>query len=345
MTSNKKSQWAYNPEEENFINNVEYAYLYCGKSLNEFEEYKVIQRKLDYHKKAIKSAKIILTENINLYDLFPKDLIIELAKVKQQITENVFNEYKKPANYEILKNLLVLITDLNNRQYNSGSISVIYQMFKEPSGRLTTNSRGFPLLTANSDKRKSIKPNNDIFLSIDLVSAEWQSFFYLINKPFIEDIYNYHKDILKTKTRAEAKKQSLIWLYSDSKNKLNEYYDKESLIEKYWKNGSITTDFERTIFCEKDKAFLFLNRGTLNDIFYSQVQKVYEFLKTKESNIAFLLHDEMIIDFSLKDRKYVNDIVNLFSNNSWTINPLKVQVRLGKNLAEFKKVSLECQQH
>ena len=80
---------------------IEYAYIYTGgKSLIEvcpeslLDDWKRVKKKFEAYLKTFQIAKVSLFDNC-LYDLVPQGFLKEFFDVRNNITEHVFENYKK----------------------------------------------------------------------------------------------------------------------------------------------------------------------------------------------------------------------------------------------------------
>ena len=190
---------------------VEYAWLYAnGASLKEaapselLEEYKVNVRKMNAFYKSFQIAKIDFNDHC-IFDLIPKDALLQFCEIKNKITQHVFENTTKPDNYDFLCEASKLIHDIRYRPLNidasdcrsiftatnsrlgikkiiSGANYIDYNLFGTVTGRLTTSPGSFPILTMKKDFRKVIKPKNDWFISLDYNGAEVRTVLSLLGE-------------------------------------------------------------------------------------------------------------------------------------------------------------------
>ena len=72
--------------------------------------------------------------------------------------------------------------------------------------------------------------------------------------------------------------------------------------------------------------------------FMKQMIKIHDYLKDRQSFIAFSLHDSLVLDFSKEDLKNVPELVTMFSNTD--LGQYLTNVSIGKNFGEMKKWKL-----
>jgi hypothetical protein len=221
------------------------------------------------------------------------------------------------------------------------SRNVCYNLFGTVTGRLTTKKGSFPILTLDRDYRSVVVPNNDFFLELDFNGAELRCLLGLsgLEQPK-DDIHawnvkNVYKDSI---TREEAKKRIFAWLYNlESKDLMsNRAYDRDSLLEKYFDGEHIHNPFGRKIKCDKFHAINFLIQSTASDIFLRRAIEINKLLKGKNTKIAGLIHDSMLIDFSNKDKHLIPEIIKTFQDTD--LGSFKVNKSIGLNFGNMMEI-------
>jgi hypothetical protein len=361
--------WDYSEVLKN--KNIEYAKYYCGgKTLDEAcpdhlrKEWESVRRTLSAFQNAVHEAKLDLKEHC-FFDLVPPHFLMAYGHIKGKICAYIFSNFKKPQNYEFMVNLSRVLTEIKNtklnidtkpletRRYefkvrrflkkiNGVSPYVTYDMRGTKTGRLT--SKDFPILTMDKSYRTILKPNNKWFLELDYNAAELRVMLALLGKKQPnEDLHEWNlKNVYKgIGTREEAKKRIFAWLYNpESKDQLSsQEYNRDALLEKYWDGSHIETYFGREIAADKHHALNYIIQSTAADLFLRQMIKVWELLKDKTSQIAFCLHDSLIVDLAEEDEEMVNEIKEEFANTELGI--FKVNVFGGKNFGEMKRMNVK----
>jgi len=130
------------------------------------------------------------------------------------------------------------------------------------------------------------------------------------------------------------------WLYNpESKDHLlNRIYDRDSVVRKYYNGSQVTTIFNKIIPSDDHHALNYIIQSTAADLFLRQMIKVWELLKDKESQIAFCLHDSLVIDLSNNDEEIVHKIKEIFASTS--LGKFKVNVYGGKNFGNMKRMNV-----
>tara|TARA_B100000287_G_C20671768_1_gene793653 strand:+ start:3089 stop:4225 length:1137 start_codon:yes stop_codon:yes gene_type:complete len=310
---------------------------------------------------SFQKSKINL-QDICFYDLMPDWFLLEFFEVKNQITEHVFKEEKKPENHDFLYDLIIFLKvlekqklniDLHNLDMSESAVRKVVQKIKSSppfisynafgtvTGRLTTNKNSFPILTLNKSLRRAIKPTNDCFIELDYNAAEIRVLFYLLGQDQpAEDIHQWiSENIFAGKyTREQAKKKVFAWLYNpQAKNKkLNQFLDRDRLYEKYYLNNAVHTPFGRNIDVGRDKAVNYLVQSTASDMFLHSAMKINKILSDRKSTVSFCVHDSLVLDYSLEDRPLVEEILQQFGDTK--LGKIKTNLRIGKNFGVMREV-------
>ena len=325
------------------------------------EKLEKIQKKGMAFFRALQKAKIDLEEAC-FYELVPKSFLVEYCQIKNDISSYVFENYNKPKNYDFQVSLIRMLDKLSRREISISSTppknlklheqrkylqiknlsKINYNPWGSITGRLTTKKESFPILTLPKTLRRIIEPNNDLFVELDYNSAELRTAFALAGRPQPSvDIHEHlREEIYKQKhTRDETKQKIFAWLYNPvAKNKkLSAYIDKEDILGKHYSNGAVNTVFERKIEAPEDKALNYLVQSTTSDMFLRQAIKIDELLENTDSEIAFCIHDSLIIDMSKSDKQLLEKIISTFKATS--LGQFKTNVSIGKNFGLMRKVA------
>ena len=310
---------------------------------------------------ALQKAKINLDE-ICFYELVPKSFLVEYCRIKNEISSHVFENYSKPKNYNFQVSLLGMLDRLSQRELQISSEApknlelyeqkkylrlrhlskVNYNPYGSVTGRLTTKNESFPILTLPKTLRQIIEPNNDLFVELDYNSAELRTAFALAGRtqPNVDIHEHLREEIYKQKyTRDETKQKIFAWLYNPvaRNKKLSAYINKENILDKYYSDGAVNTIFERKIEVSEDKALNYLVQSTTSDMFLRQAIKIDKLLRDTDSEIAFCIHDSLVIDMSRGDRQLLEEIISTFKTTS--LGEFKTNVSIGKNFGSMRKVA------
>ncbi len=350
---------------------VEYGWIYAGgRTLTEVcpdelkDELHRSQKRLRAYLKSFQLAKVNMRDHC-IFDLVPRDFLKEFCEIKNKVSAHVFDTHPRPACYNHLQNVEKLLykiryqtLNLNNEgcknlhysSHNSvrakkilnGPNYIDYNLFGTVTGRLTTNPSSFPVLTVQKEFRKLLKPTNDWLLSLDYNAAEVRTFIALAGEEQPdEDVHEWHiKNLIEDElTRDDAKVRFFAWLYNyDSSDDEFGRYQRDLLLEQYYHNGEIVTPFEREIPVDIRKALNYLIQSTTADIVLNRAVALDQFLEDKKSFVAFIVHDEVVIDLADEDRHLVPEIKEIFACNF--LDNYLVNLNCGKNYYDLKELSL-----
>jgi len=347
---------------------IEYAKIYCGGlSLREAcpdhlaERWSHVEEKLRSFLKSFHTARVSLDKNC-FFDLVPRKFLLEMSYVKNMICEYIFANYEKPKDYDYLLSLTKDIEEIRHRKLNINSKNLSLYKSKhrkfarklnelEPyckfningtkTGRLTSNPAGFPILTLAKELRCVIEPKNDYFVELDFNAAELRTLMALQGKSQPKgDIHMWNiKNVFRgIGTREEAKRRIFAWLYNpESHDYLCErFYDRESIVKKYFTQGQVTTFFDKRIVSEKRTALNYIIQSTCAENVLRQMIKVSNYLKGSNSHLAFPIHDSVVLDMTKEDLSNLPKIIDIFSDTE--LGKFKVNVSKGVNFGQLVKV-------
>jgi hypothetical protein len=347
--------------------NVDAAQIWCrGKSLQEVcpdslkPRLEQATRKGKAFLKAMKTSRVSLGD-VCFYDFVPKNFLLDYCQIKNDITQHVFDTYQKPKNYNFLISLVEMLDDIAQRDVtydhrNLSSLSalehkraleyssaknILYNPWGSVTGRLTTKSSSFPILTLPRVLRPGLKPTNDLFVELDYNSAEMRTAFSLSNLAQPSgDIHDYLKqEVFKDKyERDQVKQKVFAWLYNPKarNKKLQQFLNKDNILHEYYNGHSVETPFNRSIEVAEEKALNYLIQSTTSDLFLTQAIKVFNILSDSNSHIAFCIHDSLVIDMSRSDQHLMQEIMSLFSDTSF--GHFKTNISIGKDYGNMRKI-------
>jgi len=361
--------WQYSASLEG--HEIEFAYLYGeGKTLEELcpsalsEDLRKAQKRLKAYLKSFQIAKVNMRDHC-IFDLVPEDFLKQFCEIKNRITQHVFETHDKPEVYPHLEHIHKLLykiryqsLNLNNENckelyYSSinrnranillnGPRYIDYNMFGTITGRLTTRSNSFPILTVKKDFRRLLKPTNEWFLSLDYNAAEVRTFIALADEEQPqEDVHEWHiKNLIEDElTREDAKIRFFAWLYNyDSNDDEFGKYHRDRLLQEWYHEGYITTPFKRKIEVDKRKALNYLIQSTTADLVLDRAVALDRWLADYQSFVSHIVHDEVVIDLAEDERHLVPAIKNIFSENK--LDKFLVNLTCGKNYYELQELKL-----
>ncbi len=377
IPKNLTASWSYSPYLKG--QEIQYANLYCeGKTLDEIcpdhlrDEWVEIKGRLKAFMSSFIEAKVSLEENC-FFDLTPPKFLEKYCDVKNKITEHVFNNYEKPGQYDFFRRFNELLVDIKYRPLNIDvevlkknilnekdltyfhkmrdvSKTVDYNLFGAITGRLAMKRGSFPIQSFQKQFRYCLKPHNDWFVAFDINAAELRTSLALLNctQPQ-EDLYEWiGKSILGGVSRGEAKKIVIEWLYNSSNPIYHQYaqnldnvFKKDALKQLYWVDGKVHTPFGRAIESDEHHAIPYLNQSTFIDLFHRQVIKVDDFLQDKKSFVAFLLHDEFVLDMTDDEKEHILEIAKISQNTQF--GKFLCDIKVGRDYGNMKKLNLKVE--
>lgn len=369
LPDNLTKTWKYAGYLED--KDIEYAYCYCnGLTLDAAcpielkDDWKRLKRTFGAYIKSFEIAKISLNDNC-IYDLIPHRFIKEFFEIRNQITKYIFETYEKPKNYDFLVDIHKVTYDIKYRELKMNYSNVRnllastrtreyaqnlkryekycrYNIFGTVTGRFSTEPGSFPILTMPKELRGLIEPHNDWFLALDYNGAEVRTLLSLLGLEQPEyDVHNWNiKNIFKEDLpRDEAKKKFFAWLYNPKSDEIkSEIYDRKKILDKYWQDGKIVTPYDREIEVDQNKALNYCLQSTCADTISDRMILIHDYLKNKKSQLAFTIHDEIVIDLADSEKDMIPEIIELFSNNK--LGKFLTNTRVGKNGAELKELKL-----
>ena len=360
--------WGYSAFLENM--DIEYAKIYCGGLSLEracpealADRWQRVSKRLKAFIKSFNTSRVSLNDSC-FFDLVPRKFLLEFCYTKDLICNHVFENYQRPENYDYLLSLIKIIEEiryskLNINRRNLSLYKAKHRKFlkkissMEPyckfnvwgtkTGRLTTEPKSFPILTMDKEFRSIIEPKNDYFVELDFNAAELRTLLSLQGKSQpMGDMHEWNmQNVFKGDiTRSEAKKRIFAWLYNpESHDALCEHaYGRDSVVQKYFTQGQVTTFWGKVIPSEKRTALNYIIQSTCAENVLRQMIKLSNYLKGCKTNVAFPIHDSVVLDFSIEDRGKLGEIVDLFSNTE--LGKFKVNVSVGSNFGNLQKLEV-----
>ena len=318
--------------------------LIRGRNLSDYSSepifLKAAEDALESQKKAALTAKIDFSE-LCFYDILPDHLLAKWFRLRESAMQQVLKKVEKPKDYDILHKIHVVVSNISKQNIKVGQTSerIIYDMFSSSTGRLATSRGSYPILNISKDERNTIKPNNDMFLELDLNGAEIRTLLSLSGQKQPDyDIHEFNRDkCFPELSRKEVKAKFFAWLYNPNAvdYKLEKLYNKD-VYREYYKNGEITTPFNRKLEVDERRALNYLLQSTTSDIVLENAYNITKMLEGKKSNIAFTMHDSVVLDFAKEDHILVKKIKEQFENNMF--GSFVSTVNIGKNFGNLKGI-------
>jgi len=370
--------WSYAPYLRD--REIEYASLYLeGKNLKDYvpeyleDDWGDVSSKIRAFNRSLEIAAVDREETC-FYDLVPERFLMDYCEVKNQITQHILQTIPRPDRYTFHRAIAQMIGDIGSRtvQVDHAHIRALgkspqlrgqaetllsctprvdYNAFGTITGRLTTKKKSFPILTMNKSFRSAVSPTNDFYVELDFNGAEIRTLLGLLgHQQPTEDVHEFHLHNIFTQlsSRDDAKVAFFAWLYGGVNNsatphskKLEAYYDKAAVLEKYWVNGDIITPYKKKIKdVDAHHALNYLVQSTAAELTLKQALKLDYVLRTRGSGsfIAFLVHDAVILDLKNEDIPLLKILVELMGSTNF--GKFGVNLKKGKTLGALEKYSL-----
>mgnify|MGYP005627620931 FL=1 len=340
--------WKHSPmlEDENF------RYLFLSLKDDDLSTYSIdpelyeeYKKKMLAQGKAAATAKIDLTEEC-FFDLLPEHQLTKWFKMREQALHSLHKSTKREDDYDILHKAHVLTAEIGRQDlmFEGKKGRVQYNIFGSATGRLTTKKGSVPIMTLKKEDRHKITPQNDAFVELDLNAAEVRTLMALsgreqpqedIHAWVTENVFNGEIE------RSKAKVELFAWLYnpSSSESRFDEFFSRLIFRDFFAPEDQVlTTPFGRRLAVDERKAQNYLLQSTTSDIVIQNAYKIMKMLKGKKSQIAFTLHDSIIIDMCKKDAIMLRKIKEQFEETPW--GPFMSTCKIGKTFGDLKDLEI-----
>ena len=152
-----------------------------------------------------------------------------------------------------------------------------------------------------------------------------------------EDIHEWNAKHLfeQDVTRDECKVRFFAWLYDPDSNDIKtDFYDRETLLQKWYDGTFIKTPYGRQIEVEQRKAFNYLIQSATADRVLDKAVKIDQALEGHKSYVSHIIHDEIVLDYCDDDREMIGDIKEIFEDG------FMASVSAGKDAYNLKELKL-----
>ncbi len=356
------------------LSDIEYANLYLeGLPIEQVipeylkDDWDDVSDKITAFKRSLLISKVDETENC-FYDLVPKRFLIEFCRVKNSITKFVLDKYDRPKRYDFSLSVCKMLEDMSNRKlnlnkkklksYTDGQNNVLdllrskpyirYNQFGTVTGRLTTKKKSFPILTLKKDYRDIVEPVNSVFYEFDFNGAEARVLLGLLGKEQpSQDVHDFHRAKIfgGLLTREQCKTAFFAWLYGARKlnqsqegKKLREFYDKDSVVKKFWDGSTVKTPLGKIIpDVSEHHALNYIVQSTTAELTLLQAVKINHLLETQGSGsfLSCLIHDSVVVDLKEEDRHLIPKIQRLMGSTKF--GNFSINTSAGKSLGRLRK--------
>lgn len=340
--------WKHSP----MLDDQKYRYLYLSLKDEDLSIYAsdpdlflTYKKKMEAHQQAAITAKISLQDEC-FFDVLPQHQLNKWFQVRSQALQNLEKSTKRQSDYDILHKAHVLTANISHQdiQFGQKKGRVLYNIFGSATGRLTTKRGSVPVLTLKKEQRDLLRPQNDVFVELDLNAAEIRMLMALsgreqpqedIHEWVVSNVFNGGIE------RSQAKIELFAWLYnpSSSKSQFDQIFSRTIFRDFYSPREQIlTTPFGRKLLVDERKAQNYLLQSTTSDQVLENAYKIQRMLANKKSKIAFTLHDSIILDMSREDAIMLGEIKNQFEQTRWGSFPSTCKI--GKTFANLKELKI-----
>jgi hypothetical protein len=331
----------------------------CPEHLKERLERR--EGKIRAHLKSFVSSKVKLSD-VCFYKLIPEKDIQHYYSLLNEITEWVIENNQKPQNYRLMHNINIMCKELSqqeirvdkgrwkwhaerdqkamylSKRFWDKQLKVDYNPWGTITGRLGLNEGSFPILNLKTSIKDIIKPKWDCFVELDFNGAELRTLLNLSgHQQPTGDIHDWNQTNIFNNSieRAAAKKKIFAWLYNPNSTDVDtDYYDKSKVLEKYYAEGIVSTPFGRTIPSDDFHALNYLVQSTSSDNFLDRACTIHRYCKGLKTNVAFLVHDSIVLDVPFEEKARIREIVKIFENTK--LGKFKVNLKIGENLGVLR---------
>ena len=348
LASKYSTAWKHSP----ILDDEKYRYLYLSLKDNDLSSYShdvelflTYEKKMQAHQKAAVSEKVSLEEEC-FFDLLPEHQLTRWFSLRQQALEVLHKATEKEDDYDILHKAHVLTSEIGRQDlmFEGKKGRVQYNIFGSATGRLTTKKGSVPIMTLKREDRYKITPQNDAFVELDLNAAEVRTLMALSGREQPqEDIHAWvTKNVFGGEIeRSKAKIELFAWLYnpSSSESRFDEFFSRLIFRDFFAPEDEVlTTPFGRRLAVDERKAQNYLLQSTTSDIVIQNAYKIMKMLKGKKSQIAFTLHDSIIVDMCKKDAIMLRKIKEQFEETPW--GPFMSTCKIGKTFGDLKELKI-----
>ena len=154
-----------------------------------------------------------------------------------------------------------------------------------------------------------------------------------------EDIHEWNVTnvFANEKSRDAGKRSFLAWLYNPNSNAIEtEFYDRTAVLRKHYKDGHVDTPFGRSIESDDFHALNYLLQSCSSDNCITQVNKIHRYLRHLKTNVAFIIHDSVVLDMPYEERHLLPQIIEIFEDTRLGKFPCNISV--GKNLGKMVRL-------
>jgi hypothetical protein len=180
-------------------------------------------------------------------------------------------------------------------------------------------------------------------MSLDYNGAEIRTFLGLSgHEQPEEDIHKWNMANLYGDSaidREEAKVRFFSSFYNHNDNSLDgSVYSRKQVMDKYYDGSKVKTPFGRTIEVDGRRAFNYVIQSTTADLTIDRAIELDKVLNGCKTKVAFIIHDEIVLDVHAEDRYKIPELKEVFQNTK--LGRFRANVKAGKNYGMMKEIEL-----
>jgi DNA polymerase I-like protein with 3'-5' exonuclease and polymerase domains len=110
------------------------------------------------------------------------------------------------------------------------------------------------------------------------------------------------------------------------------------VLSEFYKDGKINTPTGRHIEVDQRKALSYLIQSTTSDLTLDRAVAIDKALEGSRSKVAFIVHDEIVLDLSEEDKQRIPELKAIFENNK--LGRFMANTKAGKTYGTMKELKL-----
>jgi DNA polymerase I-like protein with 3'-5' exonuclease and polymerase domains len=139
--------------------------------------------------------------------------------------------------------------------------------------------------------------------------------------------------------REEAKVRFFSSFYNHNDNSLDgSVYSRKQVMDKYYDGSKVKTPFGRAIEVDDRRAFNYVIQSTTADLTIDRAIELDKALDGCKTKVAFIIHDEIVLDVHAEDRYKIPELKEVFQNTK--LGRFRANVKAGKNYGTMKEIEL-----
>ena len=109
-------------------------------------------------------------------------------------------------------------------------------------------------------------------------------------------------------------------------------------MDTYYDGTHVKTSFGRSIMVDQRRAFNYVIQSTTADLTIDRAVALDKMLEDCKSKVAFIIHDEIVLDIHAEDRYKIPELKEVFQNTK--LGRFRANVKAGKTYGTMKEIEL-----